>query len=126
MLLKLNQAAVADIGAGTGYYTWQLAKQVGPGGRVYAVDGRPEMTGMLDSQMAERGVRKVVSVLDSETSCDGTAASHRPLVAPRRMSLAVGRTHHCATWTPGCRKCTDCEYSADQRSQQCDEWRINQ
>lgn len=59
---------VADIGAGTGYYTWQLAKQVGPGGRVYAVDVQPEMIAMLDSQMAKRGVRNVVSVLGSETS----------------------------------------------------------
>lgn len=59
---------VADIGAGTGYYTWQLAKKVGPGGRVYAVDVQPEMIGMLDSQMEKRGVRNVVSVLGSETT----------------------------------------------------------
>jgi len=59
---------VADIGAGTGYYTWQLAKQVGPGGRVYAVDVQPEMIGMLDSQMAKRGVRNVVSVLGTDTT----------------------------------------------------------
>jgi len=59
---------VADIGAGTGYYTWQLAKGVGAGGRVYAVDVQPEMVSMLDHQMAKRGVRNVVSVLGSETS----------------------------------------------------------
>jgi len=59
---------VADIGAGTGYYTWQLAKLVGPGGRVYAVDVQPEMIRILDSQMAKRGVRNVVSVLGSETT----------------------------------------------------------
>lgn len=60
--------SVADIGAGTGYYTWQLAKKVGPGGRVYAVDVQPEMIAMLNSQMAKRGVRNVVSVLGSETT----------------------------------------------------------
>jgi ubiquinone/menaquinone biosynthesis C-methylase UbiE len=59
---------VADIGAGTGYYTWQLAKQVGPGGRVYAVDVQPEMIAMLDRQMAKRGVHNVVSVLGSDTT----------------------------------------------------------
>jgi ubiquinone/menaquinone biosynthesis C-methylase UbiE len=59
---------VADIGAGTGYYTWQLAKQVGPGGRIYAVDVQPEMISMLDSQMVKRGVHNVVSVLGSETT----------------------------------------------------------
>jgi ubiquinone/menaquinone biosynthesis C-methylase UbiE len=59
---------VADIGAGTGYYTWQLAKQVGPSERVYAVDVQPEMIDMLDGQKAKRGVRNVVSVLGTETS----------------------------------------------------------
>jgi precorrin-6B methylase 2 len=66
---------VADIGAGTGYYTWQLAKKVGPGGRVYAVDVQPQMIAMLDSQMAKRGVRNVVSVLGSETTVKLPAAS---------------------------------------------------
>jgi len=59
---------VADIGAGTGYYTWQLAKHVGPGGHVYAVDVQPKMISMLDSQMVRRGVRNVTSVLGSETT----------------------------------------------------------
>jgi precorrin-6B methylase 2 len=58
---------VADIGAGTGYYTWQLARQVGASGRVYAVDVQPEMIQLLDTQMARRGVRNVVSVLGTET-----------------------------------------------------------
>lgn len=66
---------VADIGAGTGYYTWQMAKQVGPGGRVYAVDVQPEMISMLDSQMAKRGVHNVVSVLGSETTVKLSPAS---------------------------------------------------
>jgi len=66
---------VADIGAGTGYYTWQLAKKVGPGGRVYAVDVQPEMINMLDSQMARRGVRNVVSVLGGETAVNLPPAS---------------------------------------------------
>jgi ubiquinone/menaquinone biosynthesis C-methylase UbiE len=59
---------VADIGAGAGYYTWQLAKRVGRGGRVYAVDVQPEMISMLDSQKAKHAVRNVVSVLGSETT----------------------------------------------------------
>ena len=43
---------VADIGTGTGYQTWQLARQIGPDGRVYAVDVQPKMINMLDTQMA--------------------------------------------------------------------------
>ena len=29
---------VADIGAGTGYYTWRIAQRIGAAGTVYAVD----------------------------------------------------------------------------------------
>jgi len=67
-LTLLPGMTVADIGAGTGYYTWQLAKRVGPDGRVYAVDVQPEMIAILASQMAKRGVRNVVSVLGKETT----------------------------------------------------------
>jgi len=42
---------------------------------VYAVDVQPEMIRMLDSQMAKRGVRNVVSVLGSETAVKLPAAS---------------------------------------------------
>ena len=38
---------VADIGAGSGYYTVRLADAVGPKGRVYATDIQPEMLEML-------------------------------------------------------------------------------
>ena len=34
---------VADLGAGTGYFTRRLARAVAPSGRVYAVDIQPEM-----------------------------------------------------------------------------------
>ena len=34
---------VADIGAGSGYFTVRLARAVGPGGKVYAVDIDPQM-----------------------------------------------------------------------------------
>ena len=34
---------VCDIGSGPGYFTLRLARAVGPGGRVYAVDVEPRM-----------------------------------------------------------------------------------
>lgn len=34
---------VADVGAGTGYYSRCIAELVGPTGKVYAVDVQPEM-----------------------------------------------------------------------------------
>lgn len=39
---------VADIGAGTGYFTFQVAKAVGPTGLVLAIDIAPEMLEYLD------------------------------------------------------------------------------
>lgn len=40
---------IADVGAGTGYYARRFAKEVSPGGRVYAVDVQPEMLRLLQS-----------------------------------------------------------------------------
>lgn len=39
---------VADIGAGTGYFTFQVAKAVGPTGQVFALDIAPEMLEYLE------------------------------------------------------------------------------
>ena len=57
---------VADVGAGTGYYTWQIAQKVGSTGRVYAVDVQPEMIALLNTQMKQRNVSNVVSQLGTE------------------------------------------------------------
>lgn len=72
--LKPGQS-VADIGAGSGYFTWRLAKQVGPRGRVYAVDIQQEMLDLLARQMPARGVSNVVSVLGSIESAKLPASS---------------------------------------------------
>lgn len=40
-------SVVADVGAGSGYFTTRLAGRVGPTGRVYAVDIQPEMLRLL-------------------------------------------------------------------------------
>lgn len=38
---------VADLGAGSGYYTFRLAQQVGPSGHVFAVDVEPRMLNFI-------------------------------------------------------------------------------
>lgn len=58
---------VADIGAGTGYHSWRIARKVLPGGRVLAVDIQPEMLELLERQMTHRGVTNVEPVLGTVT-----------------------------------------------------------
>ncbi len=58
-----NGDVVADLGAGTGYFTRRLAKAVAPSGRVYAVDIQPEMIDLLKQNMQKAGVSNVVAVL---------------------------------------------------------------
>src|SRR5437867_325884 len=53
---------VADIGAGTGYYSWRMAKDVGEKGLVYAVDIQQEMLDLLAKRMAERKITNVKGV----------------------------------------------------------------
>jgi SAM-dependent methyltransferase len=62
--LKIPEGAtVADVGAGTGYFTWRLAQRVGPKGRVYAVDVQQRMLDMLAGQLKQRNLRNVELVL---------------------------------------------------------------
>jgi ubiquinone/menaquinone biosynthesis C-methylase UbiE len=54
---------IADIGAGSGYFTFRLAHHVGDKGKVYAVDVSPEMILHINRRIRELKVSKVVSVL---------------------------------------------------------------
>jgi SAM-dependent methyltransferase len=59
-LLELAPDAVlADIGAGSGYYSFRIAKKL-PQGRVVAVDIQPEMLDFLKAESARQGVKNVV------------------------------------------------------------------
>jgi arsenite methyltransferase len=56
-------AAIADLGAGSGYFTFRLAQAVGPSGRVYAVDVDEDMTRLIETKARERGVQTIEAVL---------------------------------------------------------------
>ena len=57
---------VADLGAGSGYFTFPMAQAVAPSGRVYAVDVQPEMLARLRERAAQLKAANVVVVRGSE------------------------------------------------------------
>jgi SAM-dependent methyltransferase len=54
---------VADIGAGSGWFTMRAAKRVGDTGTVYAVDINPEAITYIDSRAQRENLRNVKTVL---------------------------------------------------------------
>jgi len=65
---------VADIGAGTGYFSFRLASLV-PKGKVLAVDIQPEMLDIINFIKKERNITNVKSVLGSITDPNLSALS---------------------------------------------------
>jgi ubiquinone/menaquinone biosynthesis C-methylase UbiE len=58
---------VADIGAGTGFFSRRLAQAVAPSGKVYAEEIQPQMLRLLEQHSAEEGIKNIVSVLGTDT-----------------------------------------------------------
>lgn len=54
---------VADVGAGSGYFTVRFARAVGAKGRVYAVDVSPDMVRHLNHRVRDEGLGNVMTVL---------------------------------------------------------------
>jgi predicted methyltransferase len=76
---------VADIGAGSGYFTFRLARHVGEAGRVYAVDVSPDMILHLNRRIRDLGLKNVVTIL---------SAPDDPLLA----DASIDRFFICDTW----------------------------
>ena len=72
--------AVADIGAGAGYYVGGLSRRVGPTGRVIAQDVERRYLDGLRRRVAREGWNNVSFVL---------GAPHDPRLAPRSVDLAL-------------------------------------
>ena len=75
MLEIKSGMAVADVGAGSGYFARRLAARVGPGGAVYAVDVQPEMVRMLEALARQPGLGQIKPVQGSATAVKLAAAS---------------------------------------------------
>ncbi|HUD73351.1 MAG TPA: methyltransferase domain-containing protein [Dongiaceae bacterium] len=78
---------VADLGAGTGYFTGQLSRAVGDRGVVLAIDPEPDMARHLGERARKEGLRNVVPVL---------ALFSDPFLPPGRVDrvLIVDTYHH--------------------------------
>jgi arsenite methyltransferase len=66
---------IADIGAGSGYFTFRLAHHVGDKGKVYAVDISPDMIRHLNRRIRELKAMNVTSILadaDDPLLADGS------------------------------------------------------
>lgn len=59
---------VADIGAGTGYFSKGLAQLVSSSGTVYAVDIQAEMVKMLTELVQQSGLKQIKPLISSQTS----------------------------------------------------------
>lgn len=70
---------VADIGAGTGYFSFPIAKKV-PDGQILAVDIQPEMLEVIEFLAQENHINNVKPILGSETN---------PNLATEKIDLAL-------------------------------------
>jgi len=59
---------VADIGAGAGWFTIQLARRVGPNGLVYAQDVQRQMLEAIRRRVSREGLQSVRTVLGTGTN----------------------------------------------------------
>lgn len=58
---------VADVGAGSGYYTVRLAERVGASGKVFATDIQPQMVALVQQRVARARLTQVEVVQATET-----------------------------------------------------------
>lgn len=63
-----ERATVADVGAGSGFFTVRLARRVGPNGVVYAEDIQPPMLESIKRRVSREGLNNVVTRLGTATN----------------------------------------------------------
>ncbi len=59
---------VGEVGAGTGFYSLRIAKQISPGGTVYANDLQPEMLDLLRKNAAREEVSNIQFIQGAESN----------------------------------------------------------
>ncbi len=67
--------SVADVGAGSGWFTVRAARRVGPGGTVFAEDINPQAIGYIDARVKKENLPNVRTVLGTPDSVKLPAGS---------------------------------------------------
>ncbi|MDO8430614.1 MAG: methyltransferase domain-containing protein [Candidatus Taylorbacteria bacterium] len=67
-----NGMKVVDLGAGSGFYTIEVAKKVGPSGRVYAVDVQKDLLDKIKNGATVAGLHNVEVVWGNIEKLGGT------------------------------------------------------
>jgi SAM-dependent methyltransferase len=86
-LLKIGEGSgVADIGAGSGWFTVRAARRVGPTGAVYAVDINRDYLNHIEERAKKEGLPQVRAILGKEDD---------PLLPPRSAdAVLILKTYH--------------------------------
>jgi ubiquinone/menaquinone biosynthesis C-methylase UbiE len=96
-------SVVADLGAGSGWFTVRLATRVGPNGRVYAEDIQPQMVEVIKRRIARENLQSRVevklgtaedlrlptNVLDAALICDAYHEWEQPVALLRSAARAL-------------------------------------
>jgi arsenite methyltransferase len=86
MSLDLKEGeTIADVGEGSGYFSFRFSHHVGENGRVYAVDVNPDMILHMNRRIRDMKVNNVVTVL---------SAPDDPLL----KDASIDRFFICETW----------------------------
>jgi ubiquinone/menaquinone biosynthesis C-methylase UbiE len=65
-----ENATVADVGAGSGFFTVRLARRVGPNGIVYAEDIQQLMLESIKRRVSREGLKNVITRLGTATNAN--------------------------------------------------------
>jgi ubiquinone/menaquinone biosynthesis C-methylase UbiE len=72
--------SVADIGAGSGYFSFRMSERVGPTGQIYAVDIQPEMLAIIEKRALKKGIDNISLV---------AATAENPGLPPESIDMAL-------------------------------------
>ncbi len=80
-LMLMEGMKVADLGAGTGFYTRAASTRVGNTGKVYAIEVQKDMVKKLESDLKEWGIKNVECIWGDIETVGGTKIADQSMDA---------------------------------------------